>query len=67
MRPRPATSPTPSAKRSSGSSRASTPTTIDVGRGSEPEVLLIDTEYQVRATNNVFDLVYPLDLEQGAA
>ena len=34
---------------------------------SEAEVLLIDIEYQVRATNNVFNLVYPFYLEQGAA
>ncbi len=41
--------------------------TVDVRRGSEAEVLLIDIEYQVRATNNVFNLVYPFYLEQGAA
>lgn len=33
------------------------------GRG---EVLLIKIEYEVRATNNVFNLVYPFYLERGA-
>ena len=41
--------------------------TVDVRQGSEAEVLLIDIESQVRATNNVFNLVYPFYLEQGAA
>ena len=31
------------------------------------EMLLIDVEYQVRATNNVFNLVYPFYLERSAA
>jgi phage baseplate assembly protein W len=30
------------------------------------ETLLIDIEYQVRATNNVFNLVYPFYLERSA-
>jgi len=33
----------------------------------EPETLMIGITYQVRATNNVFNLVYPFYLEQGAA
>jgi uncharacterized protein len=33
------------------------------GRG---ETLLIEIEYQVRATNNVFNLVYPFYLERSA-
>ena len=31
------------------------------------ETLLINIEYQVRATNNVFNLVYPFYLERSAA
>lgn len=31
------------------------------------EVLLISIDYEVRATNNVFNLVYPFYLEAGAA
>ena len=30
------------------------------------ETMLVDIEYQVRATNNVFNLVYPFYLEGGA-
>ena len=33
----------------------------------EPGMLLIRIEYRVRATNNVFNLVYPFYLEGGAA
>ena len=40
---------------------------VDVRPGDAREVLLIDIEYQVRATNNVFNLVYPFYLEQGVA
>jgi len=32
----------------------------------EREKMLVDIEYQVRATNNVFNLVYPFYLEGGA-
>ncbi|HKQ79342.1 MAG TPA: GPW/gp25 family protein [Blastocatellia bacterium] len=31
------------------------------------EVLLISIDYEVRATNNVFNIVYPFYLERGAA
>jgi uncharacterized protein len=42
---------------------------VDVGvrTGDAAEVLLIDIRYQVRATNNVFNLVYPFYLEQQGA
>ena len=33
----------------------------------QPETLLIAIGYRVRATNNVFNLVYPFYLDQGAA
>jgi phage baseplate assembly protein W len=42
-------------------------TRVDVQTGGEGNVLLIDVEYEVRATNNVFNLVYPFYLQQGAA
>jgi phage baseplate assembly protein W len=32
----------------------------------EPNVLLIQIDYRVRTTNNVFNLVYPFYLERGA-
>jgi len=35
--------------------------------GDSGEVLLITIEYQVRATNNVFNLVYPFYLERSPA
>jgi hypothetical protein len=37
---------------------------VDVHAGDAPEVLLISIDYQIRATNNVFNLVYPFYLEQ---
>jgi hypothetical protein len=37
---------------------------IQVNTGSEENVLLISIDYQVRATNNVFNLVYPFYLER---
>lgn len=37
---------------------------IQVQPGDDPEVLLISIDYQVRATNNVFNLVYPFYLER---
>lgn len=42
---------------------------LDVGvtPGGDGEVLLISIEYRVRATNNVFNLVYPFYLERSAA
>jgi hypothetical protein len=40
---------------------------IDVQRGGDGEVLLISIDYQVRATNNVFNLVYPFYLERSFA
>jgi phage baseplate assembly protein W len=39
---------------------------VDVTTGSEGNVLLIEIEYEVRATNNAFNLVYPFYLQQGA-
>lgn len=39
---------------------------IDVQAGDSPEILLISIEYEVRATNNVFNLVYPFYLERSA-
>ncbi|HVP54601.1 MAG TPA: baseplate protein, partial [Candidatus Eisenbacteria bacterium] len=34
--------------------------------GGDGEVLLISIEYEVRATNNVFNLVYPFYLQRSA-
>jgi uncharacterized protein len=39
---------------------------VDVRPGRERNVLLIDVEYEVRATNNAFNLVYPFYLQLGA-
>jgi uncharacterized protein len=40
---------------------------VDVRRGDENEVMLISIDYEVRATNNVFNLVYPFYLERSMA
>jgi phage baseplate assembly protein W len=40
-------------------------TSIDVRPGGDGNVLLIHIQYQVRATNNAFNLVYPFYLQQG--
>lgn len=40
---------------------------VDVQSAGDGEMLLINIDYQVRATNNVFNLVYPFYLEQSAA
>lgn len=42
-------------------------TDIQVRPGGKGEVLLISLNYQVRATNNAFNLVYPFYLERSAA
>lgn len=39
---------------------------VRVSPGSEPGLLLIDLDYEVRATNNAFNLVYPFYLDGGA-
>ena len=39
---------------------------VNVTPGGDGEVLLISVDYEVRATNNVFNLVYPFYLEVGA-
>jgi phage baseplate assembly protein W len=39
---------------------------VDVETGGDGNVLLINIEYQVRATNNAFNLVYPFYLQPGA-
>jgi uncharacterized protein len=39
---------------------------VNVSPGGDGEVLLISVDYEVRATNNVFNLVYPFYLEVGA-
>ena len=39
-------------------------TSIDVRSGGDGNVLLIHIQYQVRATNNAFNLVYPFYLKQ---
>lgn len=39
---------------------------IDVETGAEPETVLIGVRYRVRATNSVFNLVYPFYLDGGA-
>jgi phage baseplate assembly protein W len=41
-------------------------TEVDVKSGDTSNVLLIDIDYEVRATNNAFNLVYPFYLQQGA-
>jgi phage baseplate assembly protein W len=40
-------------------------TSVEVEKGSGSNVLLIHIEYEVRATNNAFNLVYPFYLDQG--
>jgi uncharacterized protein len=40
---------------------------VEVSPGGDGEVLYISIDYQVRATNTVFNLVYPFYLEGGAA
>lgn len=40
---------------------------VQVNAAGAGEVLLISIEYQVRATNNVFNLVYPFYLERNPA
>ena len=40
---------------------------VQVQTGDSAEVLMISIEYQVRATNNIFNLVYPFYLERGPA
>jgi phage baseplate assembly protein W len=40
---------------------------VQVQAGGHGEVLLIGIDYQVRATNNVFNLVYPFYLERSPA
>lgn len=37
---------------------------VEVRRGAEAEVMLISIDYEVRATDNVFNLVYPFYLER---
>jgi phage baseplate assembly protein W len=39
-------------------------TSIDVRSGGDGNLLLIHIQYQVRATNNAFNLVYPFYLQQ---
>ena len=41
-------------------------TRVDVRAGETNNVLLIDIDYEVRATNSAFNLVYPFYLQQGA-
>jgi phage baseplate assembly protein W len=40
---------------------------VDVSPGDDGEVLYVSIDYQIRATNTVFNLVYPFYLEGGAA
>ena len=40
---------------------------VNVSPGGDGEVLLISVDYEVRATNNAFNLVYPFYLDSGAA
>jgi uncharacterized protein len=40
---------------------------IDVSPGDDGEVLYVSIDYQIRATNTVFNLVYPFYLEGGVA
>lgn len=39
---------------------------VDARSGESRNVLLIDIDYEVRATNTAFNLVYPFYLQQGA-
>jgi phage baseplate assembly protein W len=41
-------------------------TRVNVKAGDTNNVLLIDIDYEVRATNTAFNLVYPFYLQQGA-
>lgn len=40
---------------------------IQVNPGGDGQILYINISYQVRATNNIFNLVYPFYLERSAA
>lgn len=40
-------------------------TEVNVRLGDTPNVLLIDIDYEVRATNTAFNLVYPFYLQSG--
>ncbi len=40
---------------------------VNVSPGGDGEVLLISIDYEVRATNNAFNLVYPFYLDSGAS
>ena len=42
-------------------------TGVEVRSGGDGNVLLIHIQYEVRATNNVFNLVYPFYLQQGVS
>lgn len=39
---------------------------VHVENGADAEVLMISIDYQVRATDNMFNLVYPFYLERGS-
>jgi phage baseplate assembly protein W len=39
---------------------------VDVSPGGDGEVMYVSIDYQVRATNTVFNMVYPFYLEGGA-
>ena len=41
-------------------------TGVRVAAGSEPSLVLISIDYQLRSTNEIFNLVYPLYLQEGA-
>jgi uncharacterized protein len=42
-------------------------TRVEARPGADDNVLLINIQYEVRATNNAFNLVYPFYLQPGAA
>jgi phage baseplate assembly protein W len=39
---------------------------VSVQQGSEPSQVLISVDYQISSTNELFNLVYPLYLQEGA-
>jgi len=39
---------------------------VTVKEGSEPSEVLVVVDYQIRSTNELFNLVYPLYLQEGA-
>ena len=41
-------------------------TNVDVQEGDQPSQVLVSVDYRIRATNELFNLVYPLYVQEGA-